>query len=163
AVGEVCLRSEAVMEGYYGDRAATEAVFTDDRAIRTGDLGYLDHQGRLHLVGRTKEMFVRGGYNVFPLEVEEALADHPGVAHVAVAPSPDPVMGEIGVAIVVPRSEENPVTLTSLREHAAGRLAAYKLPEALLITTELPRTAMEKIDRRQLAAMADDAIREPRR
>ena len=98
-------------------------------------------------------MYVRGGYNVFPLEVEEVLSDHPGVAHVAVAPRPDAVMGEIGVAVVVARSGAAVPTLESLRDHARGRLATHKMPEAIVVTTELPRTAMEKIDRRLLAEM----------
>jgi len=102
-------------------------------------------------------MYVRGGYNVFPLEVENVLADHPGVAHVAVVPRPDPVMGEIGVAVVVPRQGVEAPTLESLRAHARGRLAAYKMPEAILITAELPRTAMEKIDRAALGTLVASA------
>lgn len=101
-LGHVCLRSAAVMQGYWHDPVATAAVFTADGAVRTGDLGYVDDRGRLHLSGRSKEMYVRGGYNVYPLEVENVLAEHPGVAHVAVVARPDPVMGEIGVAVVVP-------------------------------------------------------------
>jgi acyl-CoA synthetase (AMP-forming)/AMP-acid ligase II len=152
ATGQVCLASAAVMARYHRDPEATAAVLTADGAVRTGDLGHLDDRGRLHLSGRSKEMYVRGGYNVFPLEVEEVLADHPDVAHVAVAPRVDPVMGEIGVAVVVARSGAA-VTLESLRTHARGRLAAHKLPEAIVLTDELPRTAMEKIDRRVLAEM----------
>jgi len=154
--GQVCLASAAVMDRYYGDVAATAATLTADGAVRTGDLGHLDHRGRLHLSGRSKEMYVRGGYNVFPLEVEEVLADHPAVAHVAVAPRPDPIMGEIGVAVVVVRNGAPRPTLGSLRDHARGRLATHKLPEAILLTGELPRTAMEKIDRRALAQMVAD-------
>jgi acyl-CoA synthetase (AMP-forming)/AMP-acid ligase II len=151
--GQVCLRSAAVMARYHGDPVATAAALTADGAVRTGDLGHLDERGRLHLSGRSKEMYVRGGYNVFPLEVEEVLADHPAVAHVAVAPRLDPVMGEIGVAVVVVRAGGEAPTLEALRTHARGRLAAHKLPEALVLTEELPRTAMEKIDRRVLAKM----------
>jgi acyl-CoA synthetase (AMP-forming)/AMP-acid ligase II len=151
--GQVCLRSEAVMACYYGNPEATRATLTADGAVRTGDLGYVDDRGRLHLAGRSKEMYVRGGYNVFPLEVEEVLADHPAVAHVAVAPRPDPVMGEIGVAVVVVRTGAEIPTLEILRAHAKPRLASHKLPEALVVTDELPRTAMEKIDRRVLAEM----------
>jgi acyl-CoA synthetase (AMP-forming)/AMP-acid ligase II len=151
--GQVCLSSVAVMSGYYADPEATRSAFTADGAVRTGDLGFVDDRGRLHLSGRSKEMYVRGGYNVFPLEVEEVLADHPAVAHVAVAPRTDPVMGEIGVAVVVARSGAEVPTLASLRAHAQGRLATHKMPEAILITDELPRTAMEKIDRRVLAQM----------
>jgi acyl-CoA synthetase (AMP-forming)/AMP-acid ligase II len=151
--GQVCLRSEAVMAGYYANPEATRAALTADGAVRTGDLGYVDDRGRLHLAGRSKEMYVRGGYNVFPLEVEEVLADHPAVAHVAVAPRPDPVMGEIGVAVVVVRTGAEIPTLEILRAHAKPRLASHKLPEALVVTDELPRTAMEKVDRRVLAQM----------
>src|SRR4051812_13886810 len=82
-VGEVCLRSPAVMRGYWNDERATEAAFTRDGFVRTGDLGWLDDKGRLRLVGRTKEMYVRGGYNVYPVEVEAALSTHRDVAAIA--------------------------------------------------------------------------------
>src|SRR5690348_15151029 len=96
-VGQVCLRSPAVMTGYWRDPDATAAAFTAHGFVRTGDLGWLDDRGRLHLVGRSKEMYVRGGYNVYPVEVESVLSTHPKVATVAVVPRPDDVMGEIGV------------------------------------------------------------------
>ncbi|HUI03294.1 MAG TPA: AMP-binding protein [Acidimicrobiales bacterium] len=152
-IGHVCLKSAAVMDRYWRDPDATRAVFTADGAVRTGDLGFLDDRGRLHLSGRTKEMYVRGGYNVYPLEVENVLSDHPGVAQVAVVARPDAVMGEIGVAVVVARPGTE-VTLDALRAHGRGRLAAYKLPEALVVVPELPRTAMEKVDRAALRAVA---------
>jgi acyl-CoA synthetase (AMP-forming)/AMP-acid ligase II len=155
-LGHICLRSAAAMTGYWRDPEATAAVFTADGAVRTGDLGFLDAQGRLHLAGRTKEMYVRGGYNVYPLEVENVLSDHPDIAHVAVVPRADPVMGEIGVAVVVALVAGRPPSLESLRTHGRSRLAAYKLPEALVVTTELPRTAMEKIDRNALGALVRD-------
>jgi acyl-CoA synthetase (AMP-forming)/AMP-acid ligase II len=153
-VGAVCLRSPAVMSAYWGDPDQTAAAFTPDGFVRTGDLGWLDERGRLHLAGRAKEMYVRGGYNVYPLEVEAVLATHPAVAAVAVVPRPDPVMGEVGVAVVVPRDPARPPTLDDLRAHGAGRLAAYKLPEDLRVVAELPLTAMEKVDRRALVALA---------
>jgi len=152
-VGAVCLRSPAVMSGYWRDPDATRAAFTPDGFVRTGDLGWVDDRGRLRLVGRSKEMYVRGGYNVHPVEVEAVLSTHPGVAAVAVVPRPDPVMGEIGVAVVVPRAPDAPPTLDALRAAASERLAAYKLPEALEIVDALPLTAGEKIDRRALAGV----------
>jgi acyl-CoA synthetase (AMP-forming)/AMP-acid ligase II len=161
-LGQVCLRSPAVMLGYWRDPDTTASAFTADGAVRTGDIGYLDALGRLHLSGRSKEMYVRGGYNVYPLEVENVLADHPGVAHVAVVPRPDPVMGEIGVAVVVPRHTSDAPTLEALRDHARARLAAYKLPEAILLTEDLPRTAMEKIDRTALVALVAATPQRPR-
>lgn len=152
-VGEVCLFSAATMTGYWRDPASTAAVLTDDGAVRTGDLGYLDDGGRLHLSGRAKEMYVRGGYNVFPLEVEAVLEEHPAVAHVAVAPRADAVMGEIGVAVVVPRRGSRGPTLEELRSFGRHRLATHKLPEALVLVEALPYTAMEKVDRRALGRL----------
>jgi acyl-CoA synthetase (AMP-forming)/AMP-acid ligase II len=150
-VGEVCLRSPAVMSGYWHDDNATANAFTADGYVRTGDLGWVDERGRLRLVGRTKEMYVRGGYNVYPVEVEALLSTHPDVAAVAVVPRTDGVMGEIGVAVVVARDPARPPSLDGLRAHAASQLAAYKLPEALCVVDALPLTAMEKLDRRALA------------
>ncbi len=152
-VGRVCLRSPAAMAGYWRDPEGTRDAFTADGFVRTGDLGWVDDRGRLRLVGRSKEMYVRGGYNVYPVEVEAVLSGHPGVAAVAVVPRPDPVMGELGVAAVVPRDPASPPTLDELRDFARARLAAYKLPEALAIVEALPLTPMEKVDRRALTRL----------
>ena len=121
--------------------------------LHTGDLGMLDENGCLRLVGRSKEMFIRGGYNIFPMEVEAVLSSHPGVGDIAVAPRPDPVMGEIGVAVVVPRDPSAPPTLEDLRSFGDGQLAQWKLPERIRIVESLPLTAMSKLDRRALAAI----------
>lgn len=149
-VGEVCIRSAAIMSGYWRDPEQTAAAFTDDGFVRTGDLGWIDEQGRLRLVGRSKEMYVRGGYNVYPVEVESVLSTHPDVAAVAIVPRADAVMGEIGVAVVVPRDPARPPALAELRNYAASEVAAYKLPEELHVTGTLPLTAGDKIDRRAL-------------
>jgi acyl-CoA synthetase (AMP-forming)/AMP-acid ligase II len=156
-IGQVCLHSPAVMTGYWRDAEATAAAFTADGFVRTGDLGWVDDRGRLHLVGRTKEMYVRGGYNVFPVEVEAVLSSHPAVAAVAITPVADPVMGEIGVAVVVPRDTAAPPSLAQLRGFAAPHLAPYKLPEALRIVESLPLTVMEKVDRRALREVVTDS------
>lgn len=148
-VGEVLLRSAAVMSGYWRDPAATAAVMSPDGFVRTGDLGYVDDLGRLHLVGRTAERYVRGGYNVSPVAVEAVLAGHPGVAQVAVVAAPDDVMGEVGVAVVVPRPAAP--TLEDLRAFAATALARHELPEGLLLVDALPLTAGDKLDRAALA------------
>ena len=146
--GQVCFRSPSVMSRYHRDPDATAAALKDGW-LQTGDLGYLDERGCLRLVGRAKDMFIRGGYNVHPQEVEAVLATHPRVRDVAVAPRPDQVMGEIGVAVIVP--DGRAPTLDELRAHAAAHLAAYKLPEAIRVVEEIPLTAMHKIDRRTLA------------
>ena len=155
-VGAVCLRSAACMSEYWGDPEATRAAFTPDGFVRTGDLGWVDERGRLHLAGRTKEMYVRGGYNVYPLEVEAVLSAHPDVAAVAVVPRADAVMGEVGVAVVVPRSPARVPSLADLRDFAGSALARHKLPEELRVVDELPLTAMEKVDRRRLGEMLRD-------
>ena len=154
AVGNVCLRSAAVMSEYYRDPEATAGVFTADGYVRTGDLGWVDDRGRLRLAGRAKEMYVRGGYNVYPAEVEAVLAEHPAVAAIAVVARQDDVMGERGVAFVVTREGHAAPTALELREFGGGHLAAYKLPDEVRVVGALPLTAMEKVDRRALAAQA---------
>jgi acyl-CoA synthetase (AMP-forming)/AMP-acid ligase II len=149
--GEVCLRSPSVMTGYWRADALTAQVLRDGW-LYTGDLGYVDEAGCLRLTGRQSDVYIRGGYNVHPEAVETVLIDHPGVAEVAVVPRPDPVMGEIGVAVLVAADPLRPPTLDDLRRHAAPRLASYKLPEALRVVDALPLTVMDKVDRRRLAA-----------
>jgi acyl-CoA synthetase (AMP-forming)/AMP-acid ligase II len=148
-IGEVTLRSPAMMAEYWRDPEATADALRDGW-LYTQDLGYIDENTCLRLAGRSKEMFIRGGYNVYPLEVEAVLSAHPQIAHVAVVPRPDAVMSEIGVAVVVPTDPASPPTLDDLRTFADGKLAPYKLPEALRVVDELPYTGMQKVDRRAL-------------
>ena len=150
-VGEVCLRSAAVMDRYWNDPDATAATIRDGW-LHSGDLGFVDERGLLRLAGRSKELYIRGGYNVYPMEVESALADHPAVAEVAVIGVPDDVMGERGLAIVVPVDPSSPPTLGDICDHLRGRIATYKLPEDLRVVDALPLTPMHKIDRRALVA-----------
>jgi acyl-CoA synthetase (AMP-forming)/AMP-acid ligase II len=152
AVGELWLRSSTVMRGYWRDPDATAAAIGGGW-LRTGDLASIGADGLVRLAGRVKEMYIRGGYNVYPVEVEGVLASHPGVADVVVVPRADPVMGELGVAVVVPVDAASPPSLDDLRAHGAERLAPYKLPEALRIVDEIPLTAMHKQDRRALSAL----------
>ena len=147
--GELWLRSPAVMSGYWRDPAGSAEALVDGW-LRTGDLATVDGRGLYRLAGRTAEMYIRGGYNVYPIEVEAVLDAHPGVAEAVVLGRPDPVMGEIGVAVVVPRDRANPPTLEDLRAFCAASLARYKLPEALELADALPRNPSGKIDRRRL-------------
>jgi acyl-CoA synthetase (AMP-forming)/AMP-acid ligase II len=151
-VGSVWIRSEASMSGYWRNPEATAEALVDGW-LRTGDLGSVDATACLTLAGRQGEMFIRGGYNVFPSEVSGVLAGHPGVADVVVIPKPDDVLGEVGVAVVVPARTDDPPTLDDLRDHARGSLAHHKLPEGLLLVDEIPLTAMQKVDRRRLSAL----------
>lgn len=156
-VGEICVHSPTVMSGYWRDDAATAAAFNADGSVRTGDLGRLDEHGRLHLAGRSKEMYIRGGYNVFPAEVEAVLADHPAVAEVAIAPKHDDLMGELGVAFIVVRPDAPAPSLADLRAFAADTVSSYKLPDELRVVEALPLTPMDKLDRRELRSWVASA------
>jgi acyl-CoA synthetase (AMP-forming)/AMP-acid ligase II len=152
-VGTVCLRSGAVMRGYWQDPERTAEIKTSDGWLLTGDLGSLDDDGNLTLVGRRSDMYIRGGYNVYPSEVEAVLTDHPAVERVAVVGLPDPVLGQIGAAFVVPPPGGAAPTSDELRAWARSRLADYKAPDRVAIVDDLPLTPMSKIDKRALLAM----------
>ncbi len=151
SVGELQVRSPAVMAGYWNDPDATAVALTPDGWLRTGDLAVRRGDGCFELAGRRTDMYIRGGYNVFPEEVESALSTHPGVAAVAVAPRSDEVMGEVGVAVVVPRDAADPPTLEDLRVHAGVQLARHKLPEDLVLVEQIPLTTVAKFDRTAIA------------
>ncbi|HMC42915.1 MAG TPA: hypothetical protein VKI20_07880, partial [Acidimicrobiales bacterium] len=151
-VGRVQVRSEAVMRGYWRDEQATAAALSPDGWVTVGDVGRLDAEGNLTLAGREGECYLRGGYNVYPVEVERVLADHDGVAEAAVVGVPDAVLGQIGVAYVVPAGA---VEAGDLRRWVGGRLADYKVPDRVVLLEEMPLTPVGKIDRRALAAQAE--------
>lgn len=158
--GVVEVSGPCLMRGYWRNPELTEAVLPHGW-LRTGDMGVLRDDGNLSIVGRSGDMYIRGGYNVHPVEVERALVDHPGVQQAAVVGSPAPVIGEIGVACVVATDPTAPPTLAELRTHVAGELADYKAPDELLIIDELPLTAMLKPDRvalRDVIALRDKDI-----
>ena len=112
------------MAGYWHDPEATRAAFTESGHVRTGDLGWVDEDGRLRLWGRSKEMYVRGGYNVYPVEVEAVRATHPDVASVEVVPQAAPVLGEVAVTVLVPRDPPAPCPPHALRAYPDDRPAA---------------------------------------
>jgi acyl-CoA synthetase (AMP-forming)/AMP-acid ligase II len=148
------------MRGYVGDLAAGETIAARATAevldaagwVTTGDLGWLGADGNLRLVGRVAEMYIRGGYNVYPAEVEAVIGGHPGVGEVAVVGVGDPVLGEIGVAVIVPVAGTGLPDLGELRALCSSQLADYKAPDRLVIVDQLPLTAMAKVDKRALSA-----------
>ena len=172
-VGRVRLRSGAVMRGYVGTRAhlgrgvpppldpvLTAAVRDADGWITTGDFGVLDEAGNLSLVGRDNELYQRGGYNVYPAEVEQAIDGLHGVGQVAVVAGPDPVLGEVGVAFVVAALGEAPPDLAAVRARVTAQLADYKAPDVVIALDALPVTAMGKIDKLALVPAAAAAARQ---
>ncbi|MGD9735069.1 MAG: AMP-binding protein [Solirubrobacterales bacterium] len=148
AGGEVEVRGPNVIAGYHERPDADAESFSEDGWFRTGDLGELDGDGYLTLVGRSKDLIISGGYNVHPREVEEALESHPAVREAAVIGRPDPRWGEQVTAFVV---GERPLDAEQLRRHAAGRLAPYKVPKEIEFAAELPRNALGKLLRNQLS------------
>ncbi len=149
-VGVVTLRSPCSMRGYWNDPERTADALSPEGWITTSDLGRLRDDGNLVLCGRTSEMYIRGGFNVHPLEVERVVADHPKVLRVAIVGTPAPTIGEIGVAFVEPVDPVDPPTLDEVRAFVGERLADYKRPDRLEVVDQLPMTAMLKIDKRVL-------------
>lgn len=155
AVGNVLIRSRATMRGYWNDPDRTRTAITDDGWVRTSDLGSIGGDGNLRLAGRSNEMYIRGGYNVYPIEVENCLGEHPGVAAAAVlGTSVDDRLGEIGVLFAVPTPGAD-LDIADIRDFVGSRLATYKAPDTLVTVDELPVTPIGKIDKRALQPTAD--------
>ena len=148
-VGEVQFHGPSVIPGYWNDPEATATAIDADGWLSTGDLGYLDEDGDLFLVDRKKEVIIRGGYNVYPREVEEALYEHPAVLEAAVVGVPDESLGEEVAAIVVPRpgAELDP---DELKAWTKERVAAYKYPRYVVLVAELPKSPTGKILKRSI-------------
>jgi len=147
-IGEICIRGPQVMKGYWQRPDETDLVFHADRFLRTGDMGYVDKKGFVFLVDRKKDMILVSGFNVYPNEVEEAVAMHPGVRDVAAIGVPDEHSGE-AVKIFVVRKDPA-VTERMLIEHCRGLLTGYKCPKHVEFRDDLPRTNVGKILRRAL-------------
>ena len=147
-VGEICIRGPQVMKGYWQRQDETDLVFYPDRFLRTGDMGYVDKKGFVFLVDRKKDMILVSGFNVYPNEVEEAVAMHPGVMDVAAIGVPDEHSGE-AVKIFVVRKDPK-VTERMLIDHCRGLLTGYKIPKHVEFRDDLPRTNVGKILRRAL-------------
>jgi len=143
-VGEIVTRGFHTMKGYLNDPEATADAFAGGW-MHTGDLGYRDQDGFFFIVDRKKELIIRGGYNVYPREVEETLYSHPSVAAAAVLGAPDERLGEEVVAFVVLRDGAAPTTEAQLIAYCRERLAAYKYPRVVHLRSELPQNATGKI------------------
>lgn len=149
--GEVLVRGFNVMRGYYGDRAATDEVLTPDGWLRTGDVGVLDEAGNLRITDRIKDMFIVGGFNAYPAEIEQLLGLHPEVADVAVIGVPDTRLGEVGKAFVVRRTGAV-LTADDLIAWARREMANYKVPREVEFVGALPRNAGGKVVKGRLRA-----------
>ena len=147
--GEIWVRGANVFAGYWLDEEASAAVLTDDGWLKTGDIAVADDSGHLYIVDRVKDLIIVSGFNVYPIEVEEALIQHPGIAEVAVVGVPSTATGETVKAFVV-RSPGQDLTESDVTEFAASCLARYKAPTQVSFVDELPHGVAGKLLRRQL-------------
>lgn len=148
-IGEICVRGAAVFLGYFGNEEATAKALRGGW-FHTGDLGRLDERGLLYITGRESDMYISGGSNVYPREVEEVLLEHPEVLEVAVLGVPDPKWGEVGVAVVVRRDPSIVVTAEQLYAHLEGRCARYRWPKSFFFWDALPKSGYGKITKKDV-------------
>ena len=152
--GELQLRGPQMFSGYLHDAERTGDALSDDGWLRTGDLAMRDETGLYSICGRKKEMYISGGENVYPGEVESALASHPAIAEVVVVGAPHQLWGETGCAFVVVRSSSQEISGDEIIAFARQHLAGYKVPRNIFIVADLPRLGSGKPDRRELASRA---------
>lgn len=152
AVGELWVRGPSVTRGYWNQEGTTKEAFAGGW-FRTGDAAKVDPDGFFYIVDRKKDMFISGGENVYPAQVESTIAEMPGVAESAVVGVPDARWGEVGRAYVV-AVPGKPLTPSDIIEHCQRRLAKYKAPQSAVITESLPRTASGKLKKHVLRARA---------
>jgi acyl-CoA synthetase (AMP-forming)/AMP-acid ligase II len=155
--GEVLTRGPSVMIGYYNNPTANEKSFSGDGWFHTGDVGVFDENGYLKIVGRTKELIIRGGANIYPREIEEALYEHPKVRDAAVVGLPDARLGERVCACIVMRDGQA-ISLEEVVEFLRRKVATYKLPEYLVLLDDLPRTPTGKVQKTPLRQIALDEL-----
>jgi fatty-acyl-CoA synthase len=155
ATGEILVRGDNVMSGYWQAPRATAAVLVDGW-FHTGDMGHQDEEGYLYVDGRGKDMIISGGENIYPAEIENLLIESPDIAEASVIGRPDARWGEIVVAVVVPKADHR-VSSEQVMKLLEGRIARYKHPKEVIVVEALPKTALGKIrkeDVRQMAAHA---------
>ena len=155
--GEVVTRGYHIMKGYFDEPAETAAVIDADGWLHTGDIGVMDDRGYIQITDRKKDMFISGGFNAYPAEVENALLRHPAVGQVAVVGVPDERLGEVGMAFVVPRQSAclDPAEVLSF---ARDQMANYKVPRYLEVVDELPLNAMGKVLKYELRRRARSIV-----
>lgn len=146
ATGEICVAGPAVCAGYYMDEKANGKAFRDGWFL-TGDLGHMDDAGYLYITGRSSDMYISGGSNVYPREIEEIMLTHPALSEVAVLGIPSPQWGEVGLAVCVSKDGQS-VTGDELNGTLEGRLAKYKLPQRYVFLDEMPKTGYGKVTKK---------------
>ena len=142
----LCTRSYAVMKGYYNNDKATRTTIDEDRWLHTGDIAVMDEHGYFNIVGRAKDMIIRGGENIYPREIEEFLYDCPGISEIQVVGIPDEEFGE-AVAAFVKVKVGATLTADDIRAFCDGKIAGFKVPKYIKIVDEFPMTVTGKIQK----------------
>jgi fatty-acyl-CoA synthase len=145
--GEICVIGPAVFAGYYDNQEANAKAFRDGW-FRTGDLGHMDEQGFVYITGRASDMYISGGSNIYPREVEEKILTHPAIGEVAIVGVPDPVWGEVGIAVCVAREGAGPVTEVDMAGFLATKVPRYKMPKRFFFWDALPKSGYGKVPKR---------------
>jgi fatty-acyl-CoA synthase len=145
--GEICVIGPAVFAGYYDNPEANAKAFRDGW-FRTGDLGHMDEEGFVYITGRASDMYISGGSNIYPREIEEKILTHPAVGEVAVLGVPDPFLGEVGVAVCVAREGASAVGEAELAAYLAPKVPRYKMPKRFFFWDALPKSGYGKIPKR---------------
>jgi long-chain acyl-CoA synthetase len=158
--GELCIRGANVMKGYWNKPEANAQAFTPDGYFRTGDVGYMDGDGYVYIVDRTKDMILCSGYNVYPRVIEEAIYEHPSVSEVSVIGVPDAYRGQSPKAFVTLKKGAEAFDLEALQAFLKDRLGKHEMVQALEIRAELPKTPVGKLSKKEL--YAEDAERRAR-
>jgi malonyl-CoA/methylmalonyl-CoA synthetase len=148
-IGDIQVKGPGVFKGYWNLPEKTAAEFTADGYFRTGDVGRIDADGYVSIVGRSKDLIISGGYNVYPAEIEGFINAMAGVAESALVGVPDPDFGEVGVAVVVPKPGAKPDSGAIIAQLKAT-LANFKIPKRCYVVPELPRNAMGKVQKNLL-------------
>jgi fatty-acyl-CoA synthase len=148
--GEIWMRGPGLTPGYWNRPEETAKAFTSDGWLKSGDIGRRDADGCYYVAGRIKEMYISGGENVYPAEVESVLARHPSVQEAAVVGVADDKWGEVGCAFVMLKSEALPVGPSELIQHCRNSLAAFKAPKHVVFVSDFPRTAAGKVQKHLL-------------
>jgi long-chain acyl-CoA synthetase len=156
--GEIQIRGHNVMKGYWNLPDATNATITPDGWLATGDVGRVDEDGYFYIVDRTKDMIIRGGYNVYPREIEEVLYEHPAVAEAAVIGIPHDSLGEeVGAAVAL--KKDATADPDELRDYVKARVAAYKYPRRVWLVDELPKGPTGKVQKRDISVPTSESTR----
>ena len=158
--GEVCSRGYNTMIGYWGDPKKTQESIDDKGWMHSGDLAILDEEGYLEVVGRVKDVIIRGGENIFPKEIEDFLMTHPKILDVQIVGVNDENLGEEVVAVIIPQNQDVELTKTEITDFWHGKIAHYKIPRYIQLVKEYPLTATGKVKKNEIRERLNKIMKE---